>query len=65
MNQKYLPDEIAEEFEEYYSKSRGMTVVAHGLDVAASIEFAAKVAFFAGYACGLVKVEESLLKKWN
>lgn len=60
MNKNYDMDEVAKDFEDYYSKTRGVTVAAFGIDMTAHIETAAKVAFFAGYASGLLKAEKYL-----
>jgi predicted glycosyltransferase len=62
MNENYVPDEVAKEFEEYYGKTRGITIAAFGVDMTAHMEMAAKVAFFAGYGCGLLKAERTLIR---
>lgn len=55
-----ITDEVEKEFEEYFSKTRGLTIAAFGLDIAGKIETAARLAFLAGYTGGLSKAERMI-----
>ena len=52
---------VAADFEAYYSKIRGMGVAALGIDMAENHEIGCKTAFFAGYACGMLAAEKTIL----
>lgn len=60
MNEDFNLDVIAKDFEDYFSKTRGITVAAFGIDMTAHMEQAARTAFYIGYANGLVKAAEKL-----